>query len=329
LIVKITADFLFTRKGEVIVEDQNTSLTDNEKIFAFVGVPTWYGAGKLGTEYGPAVLKEFCLEDKLREQGVKNIGWCQVEPEKVKSKESKCGAMKYASEICYTQKNVFRMVKGLLMQGYKPIVVGGDHTISIGSVSAHSIFSGAARKIGVIWIDAHLDAHTPETSPSGNVHGMPLAVLLGHGSDMFTYIGGEFRTKVYAKNVVHIGANSMEEAEERFFAEQRVQFFPKKKIDTDEGFTEMLTAIADLSSRVETIILSIDLDGFDKKDAPGVHLRNRKGISREQARTIFTHIKTNCPNIGGIDIAEIVQRKDKENKTVLLVYDILTWLLVP
>lgn len=308
------------------MEDQNISLTDNEKIFTFVGVPTWYGAGKLGTEYGPAALKDFCLEDKLREQGVKNIGWCQVEPEKVKGPESKRGEMKYASEICYTQKNVFRIVKGLLMQGYKPIVVGGDHTVSIGSISAHSICSGAARKIGVIWVDAHLDAHTPETSPSGNVHGMPLAILLGYGSDMFTYIGGEFRTKVYAKNVVHIGANSWEPKETE--RGRTVQFFPKKEMDTNAGFAEMLAAITELAGRVETIVLSIDMDAFDKTIAPGVHLRNRKGITRGQACALFTHIKANCPNIGGVDIAEIVRKKDEENKTVLLVYDILTWLLV-
>lgn len=309
------------------MDNKNSVPSDNGKKFVFVSVPIWYGAGKRGTEYGPAALKKFGLEEKLRAQDLKIAGWCQVDPEPIKSADS--SLLNYELEIAFTQRGVFRIVNGLLLQGYIPIVVGGDHTEAIGHIAGQAIHVGAARKIGVIWIDQHFDAHTPETSPSKHIHGMPLAVLLGHGSKKLKDVGGQFDTKVYPQNVVHIGGGSWEPKEMELFIKQRISFFPKKELDTAEGFARMLAAITKLAKKVETIVVTIDMDAFDKKDAPGVHFPYEDGITRVQARALFNHIKTYCPNIGGIDIAELVRRKDKGNKTVSLVYDILTWLLVP
>jgi arginase len=309
------------------VEPQNNSAAANDKIFALVSVPLWYGAGKPGTEHGPSALKDFGLDEKLRTQGIRNVGWYQVESERIKSSES--AKSNYETEVLYTLKNVFRMVMGLLTQGYKPIVIGGDHSVSIGSIAAQAIFAGAGRKVGVIWIDAHGDVHTPETSPSGHIHGMPLAVLLGYGNEKFIDIGGLFGVKTYYRNVVHIGGNSLEDAEIDFFAKHKIPFFSKKEIDTGDGFARACKAISDLAAQVETIVISVDMDAFDKKDAPGVHFQNDDGIEREKALTLFMHIKAHCRDIGGVDIAEIVPDNDVENKTILFAHDILVRLLAP
>lgn len=306
---------------------ENIQSGDGKPRFALVSVPIWYGVGKRGTEFGPAVLRKFFLDEKLRTKGVKIIGWYDVVPDAVKSHDSGCGKVKYESEIFYTHNSTFRLLRGFLGQGIVPIILGGDHTISIASVAAHAITAGSAAKIGVIWIDAHGDVHTPDTSPTGNVHGMPLAILLGHGTEKLLEIGGDFQRKVYPQNVVHIGANSIEDEEAAFFTRHRIPFFPKKEIDTPVGFARACDAITALGKRVQTVVVSIDMDAFDKKDAPGVHYQNPDGIDREKALLLFEHIKTTCC-IGGIDIAEFVRRKDKSGKTIQLLHDILACLMV-
>lgn len=297
-----------------------------QKKYIIIDVPTWYGAGKMGTELAPDAFRKFCLADKLRTKGIKIAGESVALSEDIKGENSK--ENHYEEEIYYTQKNVFRGVAGCLFLGYFPLVIGGPHEISIGSVTAQTTSAGGANKLGIIWIDAHLDAHTPETSPFGNIHGMPLRVLLGEGSERLKGIGGQFDRKAYPRNVVHIGANSWELAEIEFFAKHKIPFFPKTEIDTTEGFARMCAAITDLSARVEVVAVSIDADAFHKTIAPGVHLQNENGISEEMAYALARHIRT-CPNIGGIDVAEVVPGNDSEGKTVQFMYNFLSELLAP
>ncbi len=314
--------FLYKGAG---VESQNKPEAVNNRVCALVSVPLWYGAGKRGTEHGPRALKDFELDEKLRLRGIRNTGWCEVVPDRIKSPKL-AKTTHYESELVFTLKNVFRMVSGLLFQKYIPLVFGGDHSLSIATIAAQARHLGGVPKIGVIWFDAHGDAHTPETSPTGNIHGMPLAVLLGHGSENLKGIGGEFNLKVYPHNVVHLGGNSVEEVV--FFSKNRVPFFSKKDLDTDEGFAAAKDAIIKLGQRVDVVIVSIDLDGFDKKDAPGVHFQNEDGVPREKAFQLLDCAKANC-KIGGVDIVELVRSKDIGGKTVTLVYEVLLALLVP
>lgn len=310
------------------MEQQNNPLiAGGDKTFVLIAVPTWYGAGKMGTETAPEAFKSFCLDEKFRAKGIKNIGWFDVVPEGIKQGRGSVKA-RYEEEIFYMQRKLYLQARGFLMLRKIPIVFGGSHEISIGSIAGQAIHAGGAPKIGIIWIDAHMDAHTPDTSPSGNIHGMPLAVLLGHGSVRLKDVGGQFQTKAYPHNIVHIGANSWEPAEMEFFIKNRIPFFPQKEICTDEGFARMCAAITALSTRVEKIVVSIDTDAFDKSIAPGVHLQNENGISEERAYALARHIRT-CPNIGGIDVAEVVPGKDPAGKTIEFMYKFLVELLVP
>lgn len=324
MIDRIIAGSFILFQEEVFVGYDDSAPSGNGKRFIFVSVPTWYGAGKRGTEYGPAAFKKFGLEEKLRLQGLKMTGWCQVDPEPIRSANS--SALNYESEIAFTERGVFRIVNGLLLQGYTPIILGGDHTVSIGSISAHAIHAGAARKVGVIWIDAHGDVHTPDTSLSKHIHGMPLAVLLGHGSKKLIATGEGFHPKVFPYNIVHIGGNNFEDEEIKFFAQHQIPVFSGVEISTDEGFTRACTAITKLGGRIPQIVVSIDMDAFDETIAPGVHARNKNGITREKAIALFDHIKAHC-HVAGIDIAEIVPQKDRGHKTIELAYDFLLRLL--
>ncbi len=296
-----------------------------DRTFVLLAVPTWYGAGKMGTETAPEAFKKFQLDEKLRAKGIKNLGWFDVVPEGIKPGGE---TTNYEKGVFYTQRNLYLQALGFLRLGKCPLVFGGDHTTAIGSIAAQTAYLGGARKLGLIWIDAHLDAHTLETSDSKHIHGMPLAILSGHGSEKLTSIGGEFLQKVYPQNIIHIGANSWEPAEMEFFLKHKIRFFPQKEVKTDEGFSRMCAAVTELSKNVEAIALSIDADAFDISVAPGVHLPSNPGISEKTAYALARHLKT-CPNIGGIDVSEIVPAKDPEGKTIQFMYNFIVELLAP
>jgi arginase len=321
LVDTINAGSLFKEKGLLFMFSKN---------IVIVSVPEWRGAGRHGTELAPKAFKKFGLMEKLQAKGVTIASSYQVDLQRVLQWENGgAKSAKYEGEIVDSLQSSFLLLRGLA-DGQKALVVlGGDHTVSIASVAAQVMYSGngsgnGSSKVGVIWIDAHGDVHTPHTTPSGNIHGMPLAILLGHASLKFT---GMY-AKVCPWNVVHIGANNLEPEEVEFFTKHQIACFPQKELDTDMGFTHACYAITQLGKRVERVVVSIDMDAFDETIAPGVHARNKNGITREKALALFDHIKSHC-RVVGIDIAEIVPRKDKGYKTIELACDILVRLLAP
>jgi arginase len=301
----------------------------SEKI-AIVSIPEWRGAGRRGTETAPKAFERFGLEKKLQAKGVKiAVSWYQINSPVSQHECTGEKDVKYETEIADSLQHSFLLLRQLIAKGITPVVLGGDHTVSIASVAAQLAYAGNnASKVGLIWIDAHGDVHTPDSSPSGHIHGMPLAILLGHGSKKFLRIGEEFFMKMDPCDVIHIGGNNLEDEEVEFFAKQRIPFFPKNELDTDAGFARAFDAITDLGKSVNRVVVSIDMDAFDKTIAPGVHARNKNGITRERAIALFDHIKSHC-HVAGIDIAEIVPRKDRAHKTVELAYDFLLRLLLP
>jgi arginase len=297
------------------------------KNVVLVSIPEWRGAGRRGTELAPEAFKKFGLQEKLQAAGVGVSGSYQVDLSNAGSEYKEEKGVKYESEIADMVRSSFFLLRRLIYGGNVIVVLGGDHTVSFASVAAQVGYAEEyAMKTGLIWIDAHGDVHTPDTTPSGNVHGMPLATLLGHGSKKFSRIGGKFFMKMSPGNVVHIGANNLEREEAEFFEKHKIPLFLGSEIATDEGFARACDAITDLGKKVERVVVSIDMDGFDETIAPAVHARNKNGITRERAMALLGHIKSHC-NVVGIDITEIVPRKDRARKTVELAYDFLLRLL--
>lgn len=293
------------------------------KKICIVSIPEWRGAGRHGTERAPEAFEKFGLREKLEARGVEIVGSYQVNPIRFPHKNKETANIKYEAEIVDTVRSSFSLLRHFTGGGNVLVVLGGDHTVSIASVAAQ--VGCAGNDVGVVWIDAHGDVHTPETTPSGNVHGMPLAVLLGYGSTEFT---NTFGRGVLPRNVVHIGANNLEPEEVEFFTKHKIPFFPQEELNTDIGFARMLQALVDLGKKAKSIIVSVDMDAFEETLAPGVHARNKNGIRKEKALAIFDCIKSHC-RVVGVDIAEIVPHKDRGHKTVELAYDFLVQLLVP
>jgi arginase len=298
------------------------------KNIVLVSIPEWRGAGRRGTELTPKAFEKFGLIKKLQGAGVKIGAWYQGNLD-TKGEYTETKGIKHEAAIVDTLQNSFFLLRCLIEEENVLVVLGGDHTISVASIAAQIAHAGNdSSKVGVIWIDAHGDVHTPETTPSGNIHGMPLAVALGYGTVELTQIGGRYLRAMRPGNVVHLGANNLEPEEGMFFTKHHIPFFPQKELDTDAGFAHACCAITQLGKRVGRIVVSIDMDGLDETIAPGVHARNKNGITREKALALLDHIKSHC-NVVGIDIAEIVTQKDKGHKTVELAYDFLLRLLIP
>ncbi len=213
------------------------------------------------------------------------------------------------------------LVKDTLTAGLLPVVVGGDHSCAIGTWSGvGAYFASRGQTLGLIWIDAHMDAHTPETTLSGNVHGMPLAVLLGHGYASLVNILTS-NPKLKPENVVLIGIRSHEEDEMRLLQQLGVKVYYNHDVAL-ESFSHIFSkAWDDLSSRVDKIGMSIDVDGFDPEFTPGVGTAEPDGID-------FDHFIEELPNINiaqlaAVEISETNPYLDDEDKTLNCVLEII------
>lgn len=195
-----------------------------------------------------------------------------------------------------------------------PIIVGGDHSCAIGTWSGISKYLiDNNQSLGLIWIDAHMDSHTPETTPSGNIHGMPVATLLGYGySELISIL--EYQPKINPTNVILIGIRSFEDDEARLLAKLGVKIYYNHEV-IEHGFaTVFIKAWQDLSNKVNKIGLSIDVDGFDPDFTPGVGTRESHGIDFNHFMHEFNQL--DMKNLIGLEITEANSHLDIDNKTI-------------
>ena len=206
-----------------------------------------------------------------------------------------------------------------------PCVIGGDHSIAVGTWSGVTSVLKVAGDLGLIWFDAHMDAHTPKTTPSFAYHGMPLACLLGHGDKELTELGGAY-TKFKPQNVVLIGVRSYEEAEQNLLQKLGVRIFYTDEIK-EIGFKEALKEAIRLVSK-ETIGfgLSMDLDGFDPSVAPGVGTPVTGGLTAEEVLPCLHLLKDNSKFVA-MEITEYNPHLDNQLQTAHLIHKILRELL--
>jgi arginase len=171
--------------------------------------------------------------------------------------------------------------------GQFPLVLGGDHSIAVGTVSGISAFARQQqKKVGVLWIDAHGDINTPETSPSGNIHGMPLASLLGYGATELTHIGG-WSPKVDPSNVALVGIRSLDSGEKKRLKETGVQVHTMSEIDRHGVHHVMKKAIARVTDGTDFVHVSFDLDAIDPTVAPGVGTPVKGGLDYREAHLLM------------------------------------------
>ena len=287
-----------------------------EKI-RIIGVPMDLGASRRGVDMGPSALRVAGLQSRLKQLGrpvedVGNVSVPQAEEQPYGEKKAR-----YLEEISQTCKSLAEMVRKALDEDMLPLVLGGDHSIAVGTVAgAAAHFHKNSKRIGVIWLDAHGDMNTPESSPSGNVHGMPLASLMGYGPPELTEIAG-FKPMVEPRNVALVGTRDLDAKERRFAKESGVHVFTMRDID-ERGMREVMAeAIHFATDDTAGIAVSLDMDFIDPADAPGVGTPVRGGVTYREAHLALEMIADSKAMIS-FELVEINPVIDLHNTTAIL-----------
>jgi arginase len=224
---------------------------------------------------------------------------------------------KYLKEIAETSQEVANQIYQTLEAGYFPVSLGGDHSVAIGTMAGIAkYYRDRDQAAGCLWIDAHADMNTPESSPSGNVHGMPFAAALGHGPESLTQISG-FAPKLRPEKCVLIGVRDLDARERRIVKESGVNVFTMREIDEQGMRTVAEKAIALASEGTAGFVVSFDMDALDPDEAPGVGTPVRGGITFREAHLAMEMIADSRKMIA-FELVEINPIVDLMNKTAIL-----------
>jgi len=282
-----------------------------------IGVPMDLGQSRRGVDMGPSALRVAGLQARLKQLGhqVEDIGNIPVkQPEEMPVGEKRA---KYMAEIAETCKDLAEIVQKCLEEDFVPLVLGGDHSIAAGAVTgvaAH--FRKAKKQIGYIWLDAHGDMNTPESSPSGNVHGMPLAAVMGYGAPELVDLLG-FKPKVEPQNIVLVGVRDLDLQERRLVKKSGVRVFTMRDID-ERGMREVMSdALKYAMDDTAGIAVSLDMDFVDPSDAPGVGTPVRGGVTYREAHLAMEMI-ADTESMVSLEVVEINPILDEHNRTALL-----------
>ncbi|MBU5466865.1 arginase [Virgibacillus sp. MSJ-26] len=239
------------------------------KKISMIGLPMDLGQSRRGVDMGPSAIRYAGVIKRIAALGYEiddlgDIVVNNVDPDYNNTQTNQ--GLKNLKEVAKANEKLAEMVDQEVKKGAFPLILGGDHSIAIGSLSgiAHHY-----ENLGVIWYDAHGDLNTEETSPSGNIHGMPLAVSLGLGDPKLVNILN-YAPKVKPENIVIIGARSLDEGEKELIKEKGIKVYTMHEIDRKGMSHVMEDAITYLESKTDGVHLSLDLDGLDPSEAPGV-----------------------------------------------------------
>jgi arginase len=287
-----------------------------EKI-RIIGVPMDLGASRRGVDMGPSALRVAGLQSRLKQLGrqVEDIGNLSVrQPEEQHYGEKNA---KYLDEIAETCKGVAEIVLKTLDENLLPLVLGGDHSIAVGTaagVAAH--FHKESKRAGLIWLDAHGDMNTPETSPSGNVHGMPLASIMGNGPTELTGLA-PIKPMIEPRNVALVGIRDLDARERRLVKESGVHVFTMRDIDERGMRDVMAEALRFAGDDTAGIAVSLDMDFVDPSDAPGVGTPVRGGATYREAHLALEMV-ADARSMVSLELVEINPVIDEHNTTALL-----------
>jgi arginase len=282
-----------------------------------IGVPMDLGASRRGVDMGPSALRVAGLQARIKQLGhqVEDIGNISVkQPEEMSYGEKRA---KYLGEIAEACKDLGEAVEKSLTEGFLPLVLGGDHSIAVGAVSGvATYFRKEKKEVGYIWLDAHGDMNTPESSPSGNVHGMPLASVMGYGPPELTELMG-FKPKVESQNIVLVGVRDLDSQEKKLVKKSGVHVFTMRDID-ERGMREVMSdALKYAMDDTGGIAVSLDMDFVDPSDAPGVGTPVRGGVTYREAHLAMEMI-ADSETMVSLEIVEINPVIDEHNRTALL-----------
>lgn len=255
----------------------------SKKPIEIIGVPSDLGANIRGANMGPAAMRIAGLKRKIEIQGypVTDSGDLPVPirdslPKAIAETKFRDPITRLCQQLC---EKTYTSLKNANM----PLIVGGDHSVAIGSIAGISkYYQEKNQSIGLIWIDAHADVNTPESSPSGNIHGMPLATLLGRGFDELSSIGIP-GPKLKPENTALLGVRTIDDEEKAILRDIGINYYSMRDIDEKGMFTVMQDAINRASAGTAGIHVSFDIDGIDPRYAPGVSTPVGGGLTFREA----------------------------------------------
>ncbi len=271
---------------------------------AIIGAPLDLGSDRRGVDMGPSALRVANLNKRVAALGyaVEDLG--NVPVEQAESLPEGPRDAKYLPQIAAVCERLGEMVAEAASEGKAPLVLGGDHSIAIGTVAGMArVLRKKRSKLGLLWIDAHADMNTPQSSPSGNVHGMPLACCIGIGPPELTRMFG-FSPKVDPANVALVGIREVDILERPHVRESGVSVFTMRDIDERGLRTVMDEAIAAVSRGTAGFHLSLDLDFVDPRDAPGVGTPVRGGATYREAH-LAMEIICDSGNMISMEVVEV------------------------
>ncbi len=286
---------------------------------ALIGVPSSVGGLALGSERAPDVLREAGLAERLRAAKLEVTDLGNVP---VPAPRRTVGTPQYATTESVARW-VYKYSWRALEEGMTPLVIGGDHSAAIGSIAAAAQI---VPSLGVIWIDAHPDFNTPATSPTGNIHGMVLAIVAGWGPSSLARMAG-FAPMVHPERIVVIGARTIDAGETTNLRDAGVRVFDGEYVERRGIRESVADAIAYLeANQVKTVHVSVDMDILDPERYPGVSTPVRDGISGDDLALMVGSI-AKATTVASMDLVELTPPEDRDNETLEAALAVCTSLL--
>ena len=287
-----------------------------------LGVPLDMGASRRGVDMGPSAVRVAGLEARLEALGHRVIDGGNIRVEIAETQAAGSEKARYLKQIAETCNRTAEAVVKTLEEGITPLVLGGDHSLAAGSISGVSEFyRRQGQKIGLLWIDAHSDINTPETSPSGNVHGMPLAALLGLGPGELGDLFG-FSPKIAPENTVLIGVRDIDAAERENIRRAGItEVYTMRDIDERGMRAVMEEALRAAGRGTAGYHVSLDMDWIDPEDAPGVGTPVRGGATYREAH-LAMEILADHGRLLSFEVVEVNPVIDEHNRTADLAVEL-------
>jgi arginase len=288
-----------------------------------LGAPLDLGQSRRGVDMGPSAVRVAGLAARLESLGHRVSDGGNVPVAIAETRNAGEANAKYLKEITESCERVAAMVLQTLEEGITPLILGGDHSVAAGSVSGVAEFYRRRnQKIGLLWIDAHADINTPETSPSGNVHGMPLAALLGLGPDILSDILG-WRPKIAPENAVLIGVRDIDKTEKENIRRAGIgEVYTMRDIDERGMRTVMEEALRVAGRGTAGYHASLDMDWIDPEDAPGVGTPVRGGATYREAH-LAMEILADHGRLLSFETVEVNPVIDEHNRTAALAVELI------
>ena len=296
--------------------------TDKQQTITVIGFPMDLGSGRRGVDMGPSALRIAGLENKLEQLGYKVEDTGDITIEIMEKQKLHNPKLRYINEILKTSKMLAMRVEKVLEQNKFPLCLGGDHSMALGTIAGISSYCKKNKlTLGVIWIDAHTDMNTDETTPSGNIHGMPLAASLGFGNKELVNFYG-FAPKLKSENCAVIGARSIDPEERLNIKKLNLNVYTMSDVDKLGIHRIISRVLKQFKEKVDHIHVSFDVDSIDPNFAPGVGTPVPGGLNYREAHLLMESI-AECGCMSSLEVAEVNPILDLHNSSAVFAADLI------